>query len=56
MTKWKITYIDSHSHGRKNITYYYGNNTRYGIIKFFGLDKPDVLWFKIEILKNDKNV
>lgn len=55
MTKWKITYIDKLSNGRKNVTYYYGSNTRYGIIKFFGLDNADVLWFKIEIIKDEEN-
>ena len=50
MTKWKITYIDTKSRGRKNTTYYEGSCTRQFIIDFFGLNQPDVLWFNIEIV------
>ena len=49
MTKWRITYIDKLSRGHKRTTYYYGSVTRQFIIEFFGLNQPDVLWFKIEI-------
>ena len=55
MTKWKIEYIDTHSNGRRNITYHYGSLTRYEVIKFFGLDKEDVLWFRISIIKENGN-
>lgn len=55
MTTWKIEYIDTLSNGRKCTTYHVGSKmTRYDIIKFFGLDKPDVLWFKVSIVKNNK--
>lgn len=55
MTKWKIEYIGTHSSGHKNITYHYGTLTRYEIIKFFGLDRTDVLWFKVSIVKDNGN-
>lgn len=52
MTKWKIEYIDTRSNGRRNTTYHYGSLTRYEVIKFFGLDRPDVLWFRVSIVKD----
>ena len=52
MTKWKITYIDSKSRGKKLTTYYTGNFSRYQIIEFFGLNQPDCYWFKLEIVKD----
>lgn len=55
MTKWKIEYIDIHSGGRKNTTYHYGFLTRHQVIKFFGLDRADVLWFKVSIVKDNGN-
>lgn len=51
MTTWKITYIDTKSGGRKLTTYYTGDYTKWQIISFFGLNEPDVVWFKLEIVK-----
>lgn len=50
--KWKITYIDSKSRGKKCVTYYTGNKSREEIILFFGLDEPDCYWYELEIVNN----
>lgn len=31
-----------------------GNKTRREIIEFFGLEEPDVEWYKIEVLHDDE--
>lgn len=54
MATWKITYIDEKSRGKRCTTTYSGHYTRYEIIKFFGLDKPDVVWFKLELVRDNK--
>lgn len=56
MTTWKIQYIDTKSNGKRLTTFHTGSLTRYEIIKFFGLDQPDVLWFKIERVRNGRTI
>lgn len=51
MTKWRIDYIDTVSEGRKNTTYHYGNLTDDEVIEFFGLNRSDVIWYKVSLIK-----
>ena len=54
MTTWKIEYIDIKSCGKKLTTYHRGNLNKDEIIAFFGLNEPDVIWYKITEHKSNK--
>ncbi len=54
MVTWKITYIDTKSRGKRCTTYHTGHFTRQQIIEFFGLNQPDVLWFRIEQVRGNR--
>lgn len=47
MTTWKIEYIDTKSRGKRLTTYHTGNLSKEAIIAFFGLDEPDVIWYRV---------
>ena len=47
--KFQIFYIDFQSKGERRTVNYYGDETTTEefLIKLFGLEEPDVLWYKI---------
>lgn len=49
MKKYKITYKEIGRPTPKT-TYYSGDKSEAYIIKFFGLDEPEVEWYKVELI------
>ena len=47
MKKWKIT-IKEVGNPHEIVTYYYGRVDYDYVKEFFGLEQPDVEWFRIE--------
>ena len=47
---WKVDYKDTKSEGRVNTTYCYHVNTKEEVIDFFGLNRPDVLWYEVSAI------
>ena len=50
MCKYKVSYVDTKSHGKVNVTYFEGNACESEVIQFFGLKNSDVLWYRVEMM------
>lgn len=49
MKKYRITYKEV-GKPKPDTTYYTGNKTEAQVIEFFGLDEPEVEWYKVELI------
>lgn len=49
--KWKVDYKDTKSNGELRTTYYMGDVDKSFVIDFFGLNRPDVFWYNVELVE-----
>ena len=49
MKKYRITYKEV-GKPKPSTTYHTGNKTEAQVIEFFGLDEPEVEWYKVELI------
>lgn len=49
MKKYRITYKEARK-PKPGSTYYTGDKTEAQVIEFFGLDEPEVEWYKVELI------
>ena len=49
---WKVQYIDTWTNGEIRETELHGYYDYNDVIKFFGLNEPEVSWYKVEEIED----